>query len=473
MNEQRRVLAVIAHHGSKNRQHLDTMLTAFRAMRDAVTVVVVSEAHKDLPADVSVEVGLPTSDPWSLPFAHREIMATRRDDFDLFVYSEDDTMIEQRHLDAHVELSSLLPDNRIPGLQRFEQWESGERSYCSVHSYYRWEPYSIEKHGGHTFAHLTNEHGAAVILTRRQLDRAIASGGFLVAPHHGDYDMLVSAATDVYTQCGMRKLFCLERLEDQLVHHLPNVYLGQLGISEDAFKSQIDALHSIADGVLGPSQLLDPTVNLPTRRWDRHAFPDPSPGLVDLMPRGARTVLSVGTTSGAAEAELVRAGYSVVGIPVDEVVAAVARLQGIATMQPTLASRSIHDLRGKIDVILCLDVLGYLPEPRRALETLRHLLANHGQLVATVPDHDRYAMRNRVRRRAERTTLPSTQAECGLNRTNAAWLRRQISEAGFHGVRTSRRRASSRDPVGSARIADGLLGNTVLARAHALAPSER
>lgn len=473
MTERRRVLAVIAHYGSKNRPYLDEMLASFRAMRDNVTVVVVSEAPKDLTGDVSVQIGLPTKDPWSLPFAHRNVMADRRHEYDLFLYAEDDTLIEQRHLDAHVELSCVLPNDRIPGLQRFELWESGERSYCSVHSHYRWEPGSVERHGGYVFAHLTNDHGAAFMLTREQLDRAIASGGFLVAPHEGDYDMLVSAATDVYTQCGMRKVFCLERIEDQLVHHLPDVYLGQLGISEDAFKVQLDSLLGIAEGANGSIQLFDPIVNLNTRMWDRHSFPAPSPGLVDLMPPRGQTVLSVGTASGAPEGELVRAGYDVIGVPVDDVLAAVARLHGVATREPDISPSGLRDLVGQLDVVLCLDVLGYLPDPRCVLQTLRELLSDDGELVATVPDHDRYALRNRVRRPSRRTPLPTTVSECGLARSNAAWLRRLLKEAGFHDIRVSRRRASSRDPVGAGQVGQRWLGNTLLARARAHPRSEQ
>ncbi len=43
---------------------------------------------------------------------------------------------------------------------------------------------------GETYAQFTNAHSACYILTRDQLRRAIASGGFMTEPYAGEYDML-------------------------------------------------------------------------------------------------------------------------------------------------------------------------------------------------------------------------------------------------------------------------------------------
>ena len=63
--------------------------------------------------------------------------------------------------------------------------------------------------------------------TQRQLRKAIRSGGFLVEPHEWKYDLLCTAATDPYTQCGFTKLIPISHLDDFTVHHLTNKYVGK------------------------------------------------------------------------------------------------------------------------------------------------------------------------------------------------------------------------------------------------------
>ena len=70
----------------------------------------------------------------------------------------------------------------------------------------------------------------AILLTREQLRKAIQSEGYLVGPHQNKYDLLVTAATDPYTQCGFRKLVCISHIEDFFIAHLPNKYVGELGV---------------------------------------------------------------------------------------------------------------------------------------------------------------------------------------------------------------------------------------------------
>src|SRR5687767_12528184 len=66
-----RILVAIAGYGEKNRRFLEQTIRTYRSLPFETNVVVLSEAPKDLGADVEVVVGLPTRDPWSLGFAHK------------------------------------------------------------------------------------------------------------------------------------------------------------------------------------------------------------------------------------------------------------------------------------------------------------------------------------------------------------------------------------------------------------------
>jgi len=235
-----RVLVAIANHGTKNRVFLDRLLVSYRSMtRYDLDLVVHSNVPKDLGAGIEVRVGLPSPDPWSLPFAHKRLFAERADDYDLFLYSEDDTLLEERHIEAFLEVTPKLPEDCIAGFMRYEVDADGRKTYSGMHSHFHWDSRSVSTHGGEVFAHHTNDHAACYLMTRSQLKGAIASGGYLLPPVTSNYGMPETAATDPYAQCGMRKVVCISRFDDFCLHHLPNAYCGKLGLAEDLARREI------------------------------------------------------------------------------------------------------------------------------------------------------------------------------------------------------------------------------------------
>src|SRR5208283_4799703 len=118
---------------------------------------------------------------WCLPFAHKQIFADRLNTYDLFIYSEDDTLITEKNICAFLRVSAALPADEIPGFLRFEQTEDGSINYPEIHGHFHWDPQTVRSRSKYTLAFFTNEHSACYILTREQLRRAIASKGYLVA----------------------------------------------------------------------------------------------------------------------------------------------------------------------------------------------------------------------------------------------------------------------------------------------------
>src|SRR5581483_7258110 len=85
-----RLLVAIASYGEKNLPFLRQVIQTYYGMDFDVRVVVFSNCPKDLDTEVDVVVGLPTKNPWSLPFAHKEFFRKHVENYDLFAYSEDD-----------------------------------------------------------------------------------------------------------------------------------------------------------------------------------------------------------------------------------------------------------------------------------------------------------------------------------------------------------------------------------------------
>ncbi|NED99612.1 class I SAM-dependent methyltransferase [Phytoactinopolyspora halotolerans] len=427
-----------------------------------VTMVILAETAKDIADDVEVRVGLPNANPWSLPFAHRSLFRERRDDYDLFIYAEDDTLIEQRHVDAFLRLSEALPAAYIPGFMRFEEWPDGRRSMSTVHSYYRWDPSSVFVKDNRTFARFTNDHAACYMLTREHLGRIMDSGGYPMAPHEGEYDMLVSAATDPYTTCGLTKVLCLEEIDDLLIHHLPDVYLGKLGIPEEDFRLEIEAAIKLGRGDLDDAQLIEPQLPAHVVSWSKHTYPQPASPVLSVLRTQPKRILSLGTVSGVTESTLAAAGIAVTAIPVDCIQGELAASRGVDVLPPRVPTEVEIRSLPLVDTILALDVLAYFEDPVAVLRAVKPILRAGGTIVTTVPDHRRYALRNRLMPRSARV-LPETWQRDGMHRTDARALRGWLESAGYRITTLDRRHASRREPLGTGGLTSKLTGNTLLA----------
>jgi hypothetical protein len=238
-----RVLVAVANFGPYRYGYLDRVLAAHRASSLRPDVVLHSDRPKPVPPGVRLVLGLPTADPRSLLYAHRPFFAAACDDYDLFVYCEDDVLLEERHLRAFMEVNALLPEEEVVGFVRYERDGEGYFQLPDMHPPFEWVAGSVRRRGGLTFARFGNAHSGCSVLTQAQLRRAVASGGYLVAPHATkEYGVLECGATDPYVHCGLTKVLCLSRFDDFLIHHLPNNYVGRLGTEYWKFRAGMDRL---------------------------------------------------------------------------------------------------------------------------------------------------------------------------------------------------------------------------------------
>lgn len=425
-----RVLVGIPNFGTKNRVFLDRMIEEFRSMSHDVHVVINTEEPRDFGPDVENIVGLPTENPRSLPYAHRQLFVDRRDAYDLFIFAEDDTLIEERHIDGFVESTEKLPDDLIAGFLRFENYNNERRAVSTVNWSYRWDPDSFCVHGGDRFATFTNLHGACYMLTREQLDRCVASGGYLIEPHVGRYSMMVNGGVDPYTRCGMTKVVNLDRVDDAMLHHIPELYLGRLGEREERFDAGLAALQSGLD----QTSTLDPSTRLPTFRWDldlRMRLPGPAIDLVDGL---HRTVLTIGGGGGRAEAQMVERGATVTSVPVDVALGAQLAFDGVEVTPPGLdiGLDSLGDRT--FDLVAFVDSLAFVDDPVHALRRVRAMLNPNGRVVIVQRSTTHDALLDTRRSRRPQRSATWTMAEHGRWSGTARWLRHQIQEAGFGSV---------------------------------------
>jgi 2-polyprenyl-3-methyl-5-hydroxy-6-metoxy-1,4-benzoquinol methylase len=426
-----RLLVAIASYGTKNIAFLKRIIGTYQRMNLDVTIFVLSEAPKDLGPDVNVVVGLPSKNPWSLPFAHKDLFADNVGRYDLFVYSEDDMEVTEENIQAFLRVTPELDDDEIAGFIRYEVDQSGNWSLPDVHGIYHWKPETVKSRGSCTVAEFSNEHAAFYILTQSQLRRAIASGGFLRLPYESRHDMLCSAATDPYTSCGFRKVICISALKEFLIHHLPNRYIGQLGLRITSFTEQIQTLLDIQRGTHPGTTLCETESPILHGRWSKSYYENPSNELLRLVPQHAKAILSVGCGSGATEIELRQRGAEVTALPLDSVIGATASQHGIEVIYGKLEECFEKLGSRKFQCVLITNLLHLLPSPLRLLDECAGILDAGGTLLIAGANFDYLPTLVRRKLRLGEYQKLRSFAESGVRVLGARAVVRQLMRAGL------------------------------------------
>jgi 2-polyprenyl-3-methyl-5-hydroxy-6-metoxy-1,4-benzoquinol methylase len=442
-----RLLVAVTSYGERNLEHLKKVIRGYQELPLQVRIIVFSEAPKNLGPGVEVIVGLPSKNPWSLGFAHKALFAREAENYDLFAYSEDDILITARNLEAFLKVTPHLASNEIVGFMHFERDTAGKIWMVNIGKHFHWVPESVRHRDGYLVAEFTNEHSAFYLLTKTQLKRAIASGGFLRDPYEGKYDMLCAAATDPYTSCGFRKVTCISHLDDFLIHHVPDRYLQWLDVSLSSFKEQIATLFDISRGAHPASTLCDVLPDPDSFEWAKGYYEKPSSELLGMIPNEAKEILSIGCGWGETERQLMERGAAVTAVPLDSVIGAVAASKGVDVIYGTW-DECFNKLNGRrFDCVLMTNLLHLQPSPRKALAQCSEVVANRGSLVLTGPNFKRIPWLvkrvaganglSRIGRRSLKASDPATLSSrlkrFGFRVTGLQWLDHTILQEYLRG----------------------------------------
>lgn len=220
-----KILAVLVNYGAEQLNYLQQVVTELKSFKKYNVTVIV---HSNIPLDgikgidQTIVVKLPNYQ--LLPMTCRQTINHHSNNFDLFIFSENDHLWKEHHVDRYLEYVSILPKNRIAGLIQYEANETS-RFYPAYHAHYEWDWNSVEKYGGKKFAHFNNVHQASFILTKNQLTTIQSKKDFTQFFSNDHYSVKCKTNTDIYKYADMKKLICISDFEDNLIHHLPNIYI--------------------------------------------------------------------------------------------------------------------------------------------------------------------------------------------------------------------------------------------------------
>jgi len=241
------ILVVIVNYGTEQLQYLEQVVSELKSFKKYnVSIIVNSNIPLDIEGIDMVNV-IELDNYQFLPLTCKQVIWDHKDDFDVFLFGENDHLFKEHHIDKYLEYTNILPENRIAGLIQYEENETG-KYYPAYHAHYDWDYNSVEEYEGKKFAHFTNLHQATFILTKEQLHKICEQYNFTQFFGQSGYSVKCKVNTDIYQFCGMKKMICISEFEDNLIHHLPNIYINgeqgrnKLGNHENKMQKSINKM---------------------------------------------------------------------------------------------------------------------------------------------------------------------------------------------------------------------------------------
>jgi hypothetical protein len=205
----------ISSYGSGQLEYLNKVVQEFNSYKKhqvdimVYTTVPVSFAHKLYNSSIGT----------MLTFACRQDMANAINDYDLFIYNENDMLITEDNIDAFLEHSATLDDKFVSGFLRYEYKD--EKKILT----------DLNPHWGNELGKIVspelfkpnNRHQGCWVLLKKDLITCIESKQFLESTRKN----LEDGASDPYSWCGLTKVLPrdIKLCERLMIHHLPNKYI--------------------------------------------------------------------------------------------------------------------------------------------------------------------------------------------------------------------------------------------------------
>ena len=263
MSKVTNILAVLVNYGDEQIDYLEKVVDKLRQFEKyEVTVIINSNIPLEIKGADKVNV-IKLDDYQLLPLTCKTVIWDNKDNYDIFIYGENDHLFLEKHVDNHLKYSAILPKNRIPGLVQYEE-DNNQLYYPGYHSGFEWDFDSVEVYGNKRFAFFNNVHQATFIVTKQQLLKVSQKTKFTELVNEDDskaisfikrgikkvfkidlspiklYSEKCKVNTDVFLYGGMKKMICISDFEDNLIHHLPNLYIqgskGRKKFSADSMR---------------------------------------------------------------------------------------------------------------------------------------------------------------------------------------------------------------------------------------------
>lgn len=253
-----KLLVSIPDYRGNQMQFLNKVIDEYRSYKK-YDVTINIHSTVDIPR---TDINLVKYDPTKvdrLAYVHRQEFINLRNDYDLYIFSENDILIKEELIDLFLKYDNLLPENYCIGCMRYEQRPIDDPTDNNLYCIDIW-PHTghiLDKNvtiNGNEYFIVRNPFQSFFLLTKKQLNYVIDNCQF----HRTDWPGIETSSAGIYRNWEhadgvINKVWTRnkEDLKKCLVHHISNVhidfphpykYLGEYHKTTSTFDSLVKDL---------------------------------------------------------------------------------------------------------------------------------------------------------------------------------------------------------------------------------------
>jgi len=235
-----KILVSIATYGIKNMDYLNTIIDNYKSYKNYDIDIVVHGTHPLKRQDINFNK---YENPKNTVYYHRKEFFEKQNQYDYFLFSEDDILIKEETIDTYIKYDNKLPINYCLGFIRFEN--TPEKIdylidlWTNVPGYYYIANNSTNIKNNNYFM-TTNPFQSCYILSKEKLKYTIENSNYLISADNAITDIIETASAGIFTNWStgtgvINKVITknIEDLNNCFIHHMPNIHCNPPGIRKD------------------------------------------------------------------------------------------------------------------------------------------------------------------------------------------------------------------------------------------------
>ncbi len=227
MKNKKSIFVSIVNYGDEQLQYLQQVVDSLNSFQkyDTTIFVTTNINLEGIINGVDKFIKIDSLPSWELlPLESRKVLLEQKGKYDYYIYTENDHLWLENHVDNYIRYETKLPDDYISGLIQYE-YDSTGNYYPAYHAHYDWDYNSVINRGGLTFAHFTNVHQACFLISNKKLGEISSKFNLNDFYSNDEYSVKCKINTEIYKWSGYKKVICISEFSENLIHHLPNVYI--------------------------------------------------------------------------------------------------------------------------------------------------------------------------------------------------------------------------------------------------------